>query len=330
VNIPILSGFARWDSGYFMQIAVKGYTSVADYAFRPLYPLILRIAYQPFNGWLGTDRAELVGGLIWNVVALALAGIYLSRLTKSLLGPQVATRTIAILAVYPATFFLSAIYAEATTLLLVVLAFYFLERGSILTAGSFGFLAALTRPEGFLLFVPFLVKARESVRRVRMILASLAILAGLFVFLLFSYYSSGSFFTSLTAENLWNKLTLKSFILHPSGLLSPQNSADILPIVINFLVMGLATSFLILSVVRKNGLKKAYPYFVWSIVLLVAFFTFGDIRSFARLTLVMPTVFWSLAYYTVGHDGFYSALISFFAVLMSISTLLFAGWYPML
>src|SRR2546427_11215227 len=145
VNIPVLYGLARWDSGYYMGIARGGYGAFANnqaYGFPPVFPAMLRLLY-PLFFWLDTPSAEVVAGLVWNLVAVALASVYLARLTKLIIGPDVANRTLVLLAVYPSTYILTAIYSEATCLVLTVASLYHLERGKPLVASSLGFLAGL-------------------------------------------------------------------------------------------------------------------------------------------------------------------------------------------
>jgi len=49
-SIPFVNLFARWDSGYYMEIAKLGYVNERAFAFFPLYPLILKIfSFLPFN-----------------------------------------------------------------------------------------------------------------------------------------------------------------------------------------------------------------------------------------------------------------------------------------
>src|SRR2546422_10699785 len=105
VNLPVLYGLARWDSGYYLGIAADGYTVFQHgYSFRPLFPLAIRALYPAFP-WLDVRSAEVLAGFLWNLVAVGIAAFYLERLTQQLLGPAIASSTLLLLAVYPATFF---------------------------------------------------------------------------------------------------------------------------------------------------------------------------------------------------------------------------------
>src|SRR5712692_2675530 len=120
VSLPFMYGLARWDSLYYMRTAIDGFSadpSNALYAFRPIFPLILRLLYPVFS-WLEVGSAEVLAGTLWNLFAIAMAAVYLERLTGLLLGPRIARRALLLLAVYPSTLFFTAIYPEATCILL--------------------------------------------------------------------------------------------------------------------------------------------------------------------------------------------------------------------
>ncbi len=66
--------FAAWDSGWYFDIASRGYYFNADgqssIAFFPLYPMLMRAAAWPFGG---TDKAIWVAGIVVSSAAFALA-----------------------------------------------------------------------------------------------------------------------------------------------------------------------------------------------------------------------------------------------------------------
>jgi hypothetical protein len=177
VNLPVLYGLARWDSGYYLGIATDGYAIFQHgYSFRPLFPLAIRALYPAFP-WLDVRSAEVLAGFLWNLAAVGIAAFYLERLTKQLLGPAIASSTLLLLAVYPSTFFFTVIYSEATCILFIAASLYYLEKGSILLAGGLGFLAGLARPEAFLVAIPFLLKGIFEDQKFRKLLAGFTVLA---------------------------------------------------------------------------------------------------------------------------------------------------------
>ena len=85
--------FAAWDSGWYFDIASRGYYFNADgqssIAFFPLYPLLMRAVAWPFGG---TDRAIWVAGIVVSSAAFALALLAVHRLTQQLFGDREVAR----------------------------------------------------------------------------------------------------------------------------------------------------------------------------------------------------------------------------------------------
>jgi mannosyltransferase PIG-V len=328
VNLPVIYGLARWDSGYYMGMATGGFGSFPEdkgYAFRPLFPIILRMTY-PLFGLLDVRSAEVLAGFIWNTVALVVATVYLERLTTLLLGPQVASRTLLLLAVYPSSFFFSAIYPEATCILLIASSLYYLESGLVLRAGVLGFLAGLVRPETFLLSIPFLVKALMESRKLIQILAGTMVLLSVPLFALFSYFETGNLFVALDVERAWPKCAILCFLSNPVYHFATSDLAYS----INFIAMTLAIALIIYPLLSRSASARTFPYYLWAFILLGTFFYVGEILSWARLMLVIPPIFWAQAEYSLNHPRFFQGLVVTYALMMSLATVLFVNWYPML
>jgi hypothetical protein len=135
---------ARWDSYWFMSIAHDGYDSMRA-AFFPLYPLLISPA-----DLLG-DRALLIFGLVFSCACFVAALTVLHRLTELELGAGAAHWTIYALALFPMSFFFSAVYSESLFLLLSIGAFYAARTDHWAWAGTLGALAAATRSAGILI-----------------------------------------------------------------------------------------------------------------------------------------------------------------------------------
>ncbi len=197
--VPALGGFAlpelgglghyflqpwrNWDGQWYALAAREGYAydrSVT--AFYPLYPLLLRA-----GDWILDGRIELAGVLISNLALLGALGL-LYRLVRLDFSPLTARRTILYLALFPTSFYLSALYTEALFLCLSVACLYAARRDGWWIAGLCGFLAALTRTHGVLLLLPLgILFARQQgwrPSRWRANPASLALIpAGLLVYM---------------------------------------------------------------------------------------------------------------------------------------------------
>ena len=141
---------ARWDSVWFLDIATSGYDDQRA-AFFPLYPLLVKAA-----GAL-TPGGALLGGLVVSFACLLAALTVLHRLVSLDHGRDVAALTVALVAVFPGSLWLSAVYSESLFLLLSVAAVHLARTDRWLGAAVAAMLAASTRSIGVLLLVPLVV-----------------------------------------------------------------------------------------------------------------------------------------------------------------------------
>jgi Mannosyltransferase (PIG-V) len=155
----------RWDSVWFMAIASDGYGGGAREAFFPLYPLLVRIAGAPLG-------SALIGGALASTVLLGVALVLLHRLVGLDHGRAVARNAVLVTALFPMSFFFSAVYSESLFLALSIGAVYAARRERWAWAGALGLLAATTRSAGVLLLVPLAMiylwdTGRPSLRTMR-------------------------------------------------------------------------------------------------------------------------------------------------------------------
>ncbi len=137
----------RWDSVWFLAIADGGYGDGAREAFFPLYPLLVRIVAAPFG-------SGLIGGALLSTALLGVALVLLHRLVALDHPRAVARNAVLVTALFPMSFFFSAVYSESLFLALSIGAVYAARRERWAWAGMLGMLAATTRSAGVLLLVP--------------------------------------------------------------------------------------------------------------------------------------------------------------------------------
>jgi hypothetical protein len=137
----------RWDSVWYLAIAGAGYGDGAREAFFPLYPLLVRIAGAPVG-------SALVGGALASTALLGVALVVLHRLVTLDHDRAVARNAVLVTALFPMSFFFSAVYSESLFLALSVGAVYAARRERWASAGALGGLAAMTRSTGVVLLVP--------------------------------------------------------------------------------------------------------------------------------------------------------------------------------
>jgi Gpi18-like mannosyltransferase len=146
----------HYDSGFYVDIAANGYWGantlhqMSNWAFFPLYPLLMRFFALPFGA--SNDALRIAGIFVSNCAAL-IAAIYLYKLTMKELGRKPAARAVLYLALFPMSFFLSAVYTESLFLATVISCTYYARLHRWWLAGLLGGLAALTRFQGALMLI---------------------------------------------------------------------------------------------------------------------------------------------------------------------------------
>jgi Mannosyltransferase (PIG-V) len=146
----LVAPFARWDSVWYLAIAGGGYGDGAREAFFPLYPILARVTGLPLG-------SALLGGVVASTALLGVALVLLHRLVALDHSRAVARNAVLVTALFPMSFFFSAVYSESLFLALSVGAIYAARRDRWALAGALGGFGALTRSAGVVLLVPLLI-----------------------------------------------------------------------------------------------------------------------------------------------------------------------------
>jgi hypothetical protein len=199
----LYTSWFRWDSGHFSYIATHGYDVWWRTAFFPLYPLAEHVVA------LLTQNAFVAGLLISNVTGLGMLAV-LYRLVLEDFDRDTAWNSVLYLSVFPTAFFFAAAYNESLFLLLTLLSFYYMRKGSWWLAGLFGLLSALTRSSAVVLFLPFCYEYLRqhdfSLRKIRLnVVACAGIPAGIGAFALYCYYRFHDLLAFSHAQEVWNR-----------------------------------------------------------------------------------------------------------------------------
>lgn len=203
----IIDASWRWDAGWYASIVQHGYTLTSgqnSIAFFPLFPLLVRLAVGPFSmHWM-----YLAGVLVTNLALLgALFAVWIYA--ESYGGRRLARRALLLLAIFPTSFFFSVAYSESVFLLVIAWTLVFLRKGRFAAAGTAGFFAALARPPGLYVGIPFVVDAWQQRSGSWPDLAGklkwiVLIPAGLAVFMAYLWWRFSDPLLFLTAQGAWN------------------------------------------------------------------------------------------------------------------------------
>jgi mannosyltransferase PIG-V len=171
---PFWDAFVRHDSGWYLDIARRGYEfsdAVAggrgNIAYAPVYPLLMRYVGRGF----GRSPGQVyLGGILVSWTAFIVAMLVLYRLAALDLphGDREpvdrAARAVLLTAIFPFSFFFGAVYSESTFLLFTLLAFYGFRTRRWAVGGLFGALAGATRVTGILMWPALAWTAWQALR----------------------------------------------------------------------------------------------------------------------------------------------------------------------
>jgi Gpi18-like mannosyltransferase len=299
--------FAAWDSGWYFAVARYGYYTSSfgqsDVAFFPLYPLLIRTLTWPFEERV--DQAIWVSGVVVSVVALTAAMLALYRLAEEWLGSRAAARrTILYLAVFPFSFFFTRVYTESVFLLVSVMAVAGAYRGRWWSAGVWGALTALTRPNGILIGLPLFLMAvldRPGWTQLRRRLTALSLVpAGLGLYCLYCWNLTGDPLYWLNAEehwdysvgNLpWEQLVIVSEALVRDGFEAFLTSTEVAPYQLVHGVVGVLGLALTPLVFQRLGPAMG----AYVLVSLLVPLSGSELEGIGRYTLVLFPLFMAVA-----------------------------------
>jgi len=327
---PILESLTSWDGWWYLSIVRDGYHAAPlegayhDYAFLPLYPLLVRVLSLPFPGWEGLVAMLLSNALF--VVAIAL----LVRLTATRFDDAFAFRSAALLAIFPFAAVFSMAYAESLFLALTVGAFVAAERGRAVSAGVLVAVATLTRLQGAALIVPLAWILWEGAGRpswgglrpswLALLLGPAAAL-GAFLWVVWLTGDSTSY---AAAQGAWGRSGLGGDATGTLGdaLTNTGAVAVLFTQAVNFVVL-IAVMLLFLLFARRDRLPA--PYASVPVLFFAMVFLSGSIQSIGRLMMPAFPLQWLLAARR-GIGGQVIWPVVSVLLLFVLSTAMFAGW----
>ena len=214
---PFWDAFARYDSGWYYQVARYGYTAGAGayvpggrsaIAYFPAYPLLMRYVGRA----IGRRPADLyIGGIVvsWIAFAVALVGIYyLARLD---LPRRKAERAAILTAIFPFAFFFGAVYPEALFLAATAGCFYYFRTRRWILGGLCGALATASRVNGIMILPALAWIAWQETRGPgrhdtrRAILGLALVCAGVGAYSFYIYMLSGNPFEWAAVIQRWGE-----------------------------------------------------------------------------------------------------------------------------
>jgi hypothetical protein len=198
----------RWDAYWYLDIAQNGYylrgeKDIANVVFFPLYPLLVRMLGPLAGGNL------VLAGWILSSVFLGLALCMLTRLAQEFHPEIDPLLPAAFLLVFPAAFFLNALYSESLFLFLSLSTVLWALRRNFFLASICAALASATRIAGVFLCVLLVVEFVQA-NGWRALLTRRAwplawAPAGALAFFVYHWIAFGDFFLYLRVQSLYGR-----------------------------------------------------------------------------------------------------------------------------
>jgi Mannosyltransferase (PIG-V) len=350
IGDALAAPLARWDSVWFLAIASDGYGGGAREAFFPLYPLLVRVAGAPLG-------SALIGGALVSTALLGVALVLLHRLVALDHDRAVARNAVLVTALFPMSFFFSAVYSESLFLALSIGAVYAARRERWAWAGALGLLAATTRSAGVLLLVPLAMiylwdAGRPRLRTMRPLRADalwlLLVPLGLAAYCGFLALGGHDPLAPLDAQEVWFRSFAGPFAGAWDGVVAAVQGARQLlsgarepvyfaaaggdPFVVARHNLELL-AWLVLALVAVAGVLRRLPaaYGAYVVVALALPLSYPvgpqPLMSLPRFVAVLfPLAIW-LALWMTGRASRERLVVAAFAVGLAVYSAIFATWH---
>lgn len=278
-EFKLLSGLKNWDSGHYIGIAENGYTKKYQFAFFPLYPMLIKIISILTGNYLSS---ALIISITSSVVGLWLFhSILKEEFNKNL------KKIIISLLIFPTSFYLLLPYTEGLFFLLTMLFFYFLRK-NIYLSSLFCALAIATKITGFALLVVLIYSLFKDKEKNKLLSLLIAIIP-FSVFCIFQLLETKNLFYFLEAQAHWQR-SLSLPFLGFLNLIIKISSTNIEKIDINDIInLGFAVFGTGLVLRSFRFLRLKYSIFAAAAIALPLFT--GSLTSFPRFLVIIFPIF---------------------------------------
>lgn len=295
-QIRLLDMWARWDSGWYVNIIQQGYsrgadfTSVSNVAFFPVYPYLVKLLLFLIPGGQNSNTfVVLLAVLLSNLFLLASLWL-LYQLTLTIYKKtSIAQPAVWLVLVFPSSFFLSSVYTESTFLFFSLLSIWAAYKGKWWLAAVAGSVLGATRLVGLAIAVPLLIiygqEKKWDIDKIDSSAAWLLLLpVGVLIF--FSHLAdvAGDFFAAVKSQAAWGRsLTdpLTTF-LFPTGYWPVITQLDQF-----FMTAAIVSSLLLIY----SRLSKLWPLGLYSLLITIPTLFTGTLDSSTRFVIVAFPLF---------------------------------------
>jgi hypothetical protein len=330
LNLP-----ARWDTGWYVGIAERGYrwepqsaSAMQNIAFFPAFPVI------SYYVSLLIGRQTVWAGVLVSLVSFLLALHYLFRFARDKVGGDSAAAAVMWIAAYPFALFFRSASPYGLFLLSAIAASYLFERDVLFAAACWGLVAGLARPNGCLLSIVLALIAIRDFRATppALIARRLAVAAtpgiGMLIFSAYIYQLTGNPLQWANNHAAYGRVyrgigALISDRLDYISINGFYNYITVLALDVINLVPILFAVAAIVPVYRLLGA----PYAVMIAINVLLPVLMGGVLSMGRVTAVLFPLFIWLAVAVPRAQR--TAWMLAFAMLQALFAIAFFTWRPL-
>ena len=290
-GLDFVNSVMRYDSGWFQGIIEHGYMdkafdasskstpNQANWAFFPLFPLLTKFITLFGFSWS-------ISAIIINQTQLFTSLYFAYLLAQKYLLKSYAVFVPLAIAFSPANIWFMAAYSDMTFLFLSILAFYCLSSRWYWRFALFGFLLALSRFVGFLIFIPLILNYwrndnLDKHQILNLIVQILIIISGLLVFCLVLYFKTGDPIAFYHIQSAWGHLQTHWFSHPLATFIDAWNSTT--------------------PYISEHGFLIVAP--IWLLVLI--YYRYYEEASFSFFCLIIPVAAGGLFSYNRYSLGMY-------------------------
>lgn len=319
----------NFDGLNYLAIVSRGYSSNAPLVvFYPLFPILVGVL--SLNGII----SPIYVGLFISFVASLASIIFIYKISAMEYGHEIGFKSILLLMLFPASYYLFAYYTEGLFLLLSVLSLYFMKKNNFALATLFVALATATKLFGLSLVVVLLFKSYKYFKEHKQF--PLVVFASPLGFVLYSFYLLANFgnpfamFLFQADEKFRRSISaLNPFMAIPNafanilkGSLASYDSPFVYPV----MILEFTTVAYIIVVLVLSFKKISREYWLYMFISFCLILAGGTLSSVMRYAFVLFPAFIFLSLKLKGRSFIVWSLISFMLLLFS-STLFFRNYW---
>lgn len=283
------TAMCRLDCKWYLTIIQNGYDLVprtypklwaglANWAFFPLYPYIVKIIASIFN------LSPVITGVLLNQFFVFLALLIFYKYLNLFIDDLSSRFGVLLLAFSPFSVYFASLYTEALFLLLSLAGFYFMRINRPVISAICGGLLSATRPVGMMFSLPyFLYYISRGKINLKIIICTGLSLSGLGLYMLYLHYHTGDFLAFSHIQKGWGRAGFNSKNLSHQLVQMINDRHNTIFFIISFVV----SIYLFV--------KKFYEEALFNILCILPGVATGTMMSEARFSGTLFTLYFGLA-----------------------------------